>query len=233
MQLYSEPCSLNSDMKTFLYLFVMASCLIDISFAQTFAEPLVGYQKDLNNKPSFAHVNAGIQLAFKKNNHYEFLLQLQKSLPLSQAGIDSAFTPNTALPLYIGANKTIKPSIFSLAVGHRFKITDSKKTTGLFILLYTGLSFQKMKVEYKYDKENYSILNPDKTLSKSGVYISTGIEYMRSLKNGRLFLQLCISTEPLTRITAYPASFHFMAPLAMNLGYSLPIKKKNHEKKKV
>lgn len=218
-------------MKTLVYLFTMVICFQNTSFAQTFLEPLIGYQKDLNNRPNFTQINTGVQLAFQKSNQYEFLLQIQKSLPVAQLTMDSAFTPNQVLPLYTGALKTIQPSIFSFAIGHRFRVTNRKNTNGFFILLSTGVSFQKIKVKYDYDKVNYTILNPDKTLSKVGPYIGAGVEYIRQLNTGRLFLQFCISTEPWARSTDYPSSFNFMAPLAINFGYSLPIKKNTNEKK--
>lgn len=219
-------------MKTFWRVLILSAFTFHNSNAQTFLEPFTGYQRSLNNQPSFAQVNAGIQVAFKTSDRYELLVQLQKNLPLTLEGSDSAFTPNSSLPLFASAQKSIKPSGFSIVLGHRFKVTDHKKAGVLSILLQTGFTTQTIKVNYDYDKSNYTVLNPDRTLSKDGIFIGAGVEYMRTIKTGRLFAQLTVATEPLSRSTDYPSSFNFIAPLALNVGYSFLIKTK-HEKKTI
>jgi hypothetical protein len=95
----------------------------------------------------------------------------------------------------------------------------------LFFVYYLGVSNQKIKVDYSYDKTNYTILNPDKSVSKTGLYLSGGLEYMRNLKTGRIFTQLLAGGFIHDAIN-YPNSFYFLAPLSFNVGYSILIFKK-------
>ena len=47
--------------------------------------------------------------------------------------------------------------------------------------------YQKIKVNYQYDKSNYIVLNPDETEEQTGLYVSTGLEYMRQLQYRQVF----------------------------------------------
>ena len=58
------------------------------------------------------------------------------------------------------------------------------------------MSYQKIGVSYEYDKDNFIILNPDQTIERLGLYLSAGVEYMRLLKNGRIFIRLTAATPP-------------------------------------
>lgn len=194
------------------------------SKAQVYLEPFTGYQTDLNSN-DFKQINTGLQCSFKKSRGYEFVLQLQKSWPLNFVAADSSFTPNPALPVYASTKKTIRPAALSFAIGHRIKVAG-KKTANIFsILIYTGITYQNIKVNYQYDKSNYTVLNPDKTQSRAGFFMSGGAEYMRQFKNGRIFFQLIAASPPVGKKIKYPSSFNFMAPLAFNAGYSIPFKK--------
>jgi hypothetical protein len=90
--------------------------------------------------------------------------------------------------------------------------------------MYTGFLYQKMDVDYQYDKTNYIVLNPDKTSEVAGLFLSGGLEYMRQLKTGRLFAELNFSTPPVTGKRSYPYSFNTMAPFSINFGYSILLK---------
>lgn len=193
--------------------------------AQVYLEPFIGYQTDLNSN-DFKQVNTGLQCSFKKSKGYEFVLQIQESWAIPFIAADSSFTPNPALPVYASAKKTIRPKASSFSVGHRF-VVAGKKTANIFSILFnTGITYQNIKVSYQYDKSNYTILNPDKTQSRLGLYISGGSEYMRLLTNGRIFFQLNVATPPFGKKIKYPSSFYFMAPLAINIGYAVAIKNK-------
>ena len=69
------------------------------------------------------------------------------------------------------------------------------------------------------------ILNPDKTINATGLFISGGFEYMRQIKNNRLFVDLNFSSPPGYN-NKYPSSFNLMAPVTLNIGYSIKISKK-------
>jgi hypothetical protein len=216
-------------MKKMFFLVINLNLITAYCKAQIYIEPVVGYPLDLNNHNKFKQINTAVQCSFRKNRHYELILLLQKTLPLKYLSSDSSFSLNPALPIYANAQKTIRASNLSLAVGHRLTIVGGKTDNIFFAILYAGLNIQRFAVHYKYDKNNYTILNPDKTLNIGGLYISGGFEYMRKLKNGRFFTQLVIASPP-SRKLKYPASFGFMAPVSLNAGYSILIKKSRHEK---
>lgn len=216
-------------MKKILTLLLPLQLLAHYGKAQVFAEPFIGWQTDLNGN-QFKQLNTGLQLSLKKSSSYELILQLQKSWPIKMVSRDSAFTTNSSLPLYAEAGKTIKPAMSSVALGHRIAVAGKKTDNVLFIIINTGITYQRIEVNYGYDKSNYTILNPDKTQAVTGLYLSGGVEYMRLIKNGRLFFQLSLAPAPLGKEMNYPSSFHFIAPLAFNAGYSFTIKKNQHEK---
>lgn len=217
-------------MKKIIPLLAILQLFVCCSFAQTYFEPIIGYQVDLNNHQKFRQINSVLQLGLKQNRHFEFLFQLQKSWPNKVSGNDSSFTLNTTLPLYANAPKTIKASSMAVTTGVRISLLGLKTSNIFSFVVYTGLNYQHFAVKREYDKNNYILLNADKTLNTAGFFVSGGVEYLRLLKNGRLFFQLIAATPP-ARKNNYPSSFVFMAPLSFNAGYSLPIKKNKHEKK--
>ncbi len=216
-------------MKNCLLLFILLTFHRCNCFSQTYIEPLSGYQSDIANHGKFHQINSGIQLSFKKSSRYELIARIQKSWGLPYHSVDSSFTANSTLPLYEPANKTIISEAWYLSLDHRFILKSKGKNHQFSILLLTGISGQIFKVNYKYDKVDYAILNPDQTQKTGGVSIGTGFEYMRLFKNDRLFFRLTIDAPLMGEIT-YPSSFKPMSLLAFNAGYSFLIKKKKHEK---
>jgi len=200
--------------------------------AQFYLEPIAGYALDVNNSNGFKMFNTALQFAYKQNKHSEIFVRLQLCSPLSNhKSVDSSFTTDQSLPLYSPARKTIKPSMFTAAFGNRIRLNGSNKRYVISIMFFGGYSNQKIKVSYEYDRKNYTILNPDKTMEKDGFFLGGGFEYMRIIGNGRLLFQMNISSVPITEQTKnYPNSFHdFMTPIAFNLGYSIPLKTGKHE----
>ncbi|HVM86717.1 MAG TPA: hypothetical protein VMT76_00920 [Puia sp.] len=209
--------------KSFFLIIMIAILAPFISLSQFYVEPFAGYQKDMNNyKSSF--FNSGVQAVFKMRK-YELLLQLQKNFPGSWNAVDSAFTLNTSLPLYAPAQKNISISFFSVAFGNRFRIVGKDTGACLVVKLYTGLMFQKISVKYEYDKNDYTVLNPDQSQNADGIFVSAGLEYMWQFKKSRFFADLNFSTPPWENLR-YPSSYNLMAPLSFNIGYSFMISKK-------
>jgi hypothetical protein len=180
--------------KTLLLLLIILALFPKSSFSQIYIEPFAGYQKDLNNHKDDL-INSGVQIAFKKKN-YELLFQIQKDWPQKLHSSDSSFSVNPGFPLYSPAEKEVSTYSWSLAMGNRFKIAGKKTKNSLFIKFYTGIMYQKTKVNYQYDKTDYVILNPDQTQNSIGPFISGGLEYMRQIGNGRLFFDLNFSSPP-------------------------------------
>jgi hypothetical protein len=194
--------------------------------AQVYIEPVIGYQIDLNNKKGFQQINSAVQFGWKVSKYYGLVVQLQKGWALPSTAADFAFTANPALPVTIAAKKTMRPSTLSFSVGHRIIVAGKNAANIFAIVLYTGVTSQKIAVTYEYDKNNYTILNPDQTQKRISGIFSGGVEYMRLIKNGRLFAQLMVASEPVGKKIKYPSSFDFMAPMSFNIGYSVPLKKK-------
>jgi hypothetical protein len=193
--------------------------------AQLYVEPVAGFHQDLNNV-GFKQINTALQLSFKKNSRYELILLLQKVWGLPLKSSDVAFSLNPAMLLMTNAAKTINPSAVSIAIGHRIVIAGYNSPNRLSVMLFTGIAFQHLTVNYVYDRINYTILNPDRTINRTGFYVAGGFEYMKLTKTGRVFVQLLVASPPTGKESGYPASFHAMAPIGLNLGYSIPVKAK-------
>jgi hypothetical protein len=211
-------------------LLITANIITSCCVAQVYIEPAIGYKTDLNNKKGFKMFNTALQCSWKISKQYEFVVQLQKGSPFPSVFNDPSFSLNPALPLYASAKKTIRPSDLSFALGHRIKVAGKKTGNALYAILYSGITSQKLTVDYSYDKNNYTILNPDQTQKRFSVFFSGGAEYVRTIKGNRFFIQLLFATGPLQTKVFYPSSFRFMVPLSFNAGYSVKIKKGKHEK---
>jgi hypothetical protein len=217
-------------MKKIMALLITANVFTAGTLAQVYIEPAVGYQTDLNNKKGFKLLNTALQCSWKISKRYEFLVQLRKGLPFPSVFNDSSFTANPVLPVCASAKKTIRPSDLSFALGHRIKVAGKNTGNVLSVILYSGITSQKIMVNYRYDKNNYTILNPDQTQKRFSVFFTGGAEYMRVIKENRFFVQLLFATGPLQTKVFYPSSFRFITPLSFNAGYSVKIKKSKHEK---
>lgn len=198
--------------------------------AQFYIEPILGYQIDLNKNSKLKQLNSAINICWKARPKYELILQVQRSWPISHKSSDPSYTTNPLLPVYAAANKTVSPSALSLLVGHRIKLAGRSGNNSLFVNLAAGVSNQQIKVDYSYDKNNYTILNPDKSVNETGLYVSGGIEYMRKLKTGRIFTQVLFGGFIHEKID-YPNSFYFLVPFSLNIGYSIPISKNKRDEK--
>ena len=215
--------SLFHRMKNCIFIFIIITLLCCECTAQIYVEPIIGFQSDIGNKAGFKQINSGVQFGFKLSRGYELVLRIQESWGLPYHSTDSSFSLNPALPLYTSANKTIHSGVLYFSADHRFALNRNNKKHLFSILLHTGISAQKLTVDYQYDKNNYIILNPDKTQKLTGVFIGTGFEYMRLFRDSRLFLQLTLDGAPSGNMSQYPSSFSFMTPLAINAGYSILI----------
>ena len=200
-----------------------------VCMSQIYIEPFIGYQADMN-RGNFRQLNTGLQSSFKFSKTYELVFQVQKSWPKPSNGTDSSFSLNPNLPLYALAQKSIRPSSFTITFGNRIRLTNETSPNALNLLLNIGFCNQSIEVKYNYNKSDYTILNPDQTQDISGVYLGGGIEYMRLLKKGRVFIQMTASTPPGAGKIKYPSTFNIMAPVAVNVGYSFMVSKKKNGK---
>jgi hypothetical protein len=217
-------------MKTKLCLAVAFTLVTATTFAQFYLEPFVGFQIDMVNKARFKMINTAVQGNYQFNKHAELFVRLQKSWPIENTTHESSYTANPSFPVYATAIKKAKPSGYSAAFGNRIRLNGANKHHVFSFMFFGGYSFQKIEVNYKYDKNIYTILNPDQTLKKGGFFVGGGFEYMRIIKNGRLLFQLNLASPPIVEKIKYPYSFTLMVPLSFNIGYSIMLKKRNNEK---
>ncbi|MBX9784517.1 MAG: hypothetical protein K2X48_14605 [Chitinophagaceae bacterium] len=196
------------------------------SFAQTYLEPFAGISYDLRNKQHFTLVNTGMAISFKTNSFYEFSAGVIKKWGTNKKSTDSAFTTNISLPVSAIAEKIYQPSAFDLFINNRFTILKSNNINSLNLILLFGISIQRVKVSYNYNKNDYTVLNPEISIAGTGFFAGTGIEYMKQIKKGRLIAQLSVATLPVTKKQPAINSFRLLAPLSLNIGYSIPLSKK-------
>lgn len=214
-------------MKRIIALLLIFCCIGITSYAQLSVEPYVGYQADLNNHGNgFKQLNTGLQLAWAATKRYELVFQLQRSWPVTKKGTDSIFTTNPSLPLSAVTQSNIDASSWSFAIGQRFKLTAVDADNILYAVVNVGGVYQKIQVKHAYDKANYTILNPDQTRERIGPYVSGGFLYMRKIAGGGVFAQLMISSPPVGKKISSYSTYNFIAPLSLNLGYSIWVSKK-------
>ena len=224
MQRFSNESYLYG-MKQMISLAILL-CGFNVCSAQTYLEIFTGYQTDINSsKTHFNLINSGIQITIKKSRRYEIMLQFQKGWGIPGNSTGPAYTTNPGLPLQSPAEKTITPSVASFLLGNKFVVTGKNFPGAIAFVVYGGFSYQKIKVEYQYDKNNYTVLNPDRTKDGTGLFFSTGIEYMKEVKNGRFFFQVLAGPPPTMKGTTSNISFNFIAPLSLNAGYSFILKR--------
>jgi hypothetical protein len=205
-------------------LFLLSLLLVQNAFAQFSLEPYFGYQKDINNsRYHFSQVNTGLQFSYALSKSSDLLLQIQASWPNTTNRTDSLFTTNPALPLYFTADNTIKPRSWYFGIGQRFNLKEWQHKHTLYGVYYTGINLQKITVHHPQAKDDYTILNPDQSSQKTGPYLSGGIGYKRSITGGQLLAQLTLSTEPLGKDGPAYATYNFLAPLALNVIYSIKL----------
>ena len=226
-------------MKKFILLFILYFINFT-TYAQKYIEPIVAYRislKDVNNISmdqkaitALKQIHTIIQLATKKSKKYEHAFQLNIGIPINTNFIDSSFTTNPALPLYKSANKTLSSfSVFSSFIPN-YKIISFTKKDRLNFFGVIGIGFQKINVSYDNDINNYTILNPDKTISLVGVQFGFGFQYIHSFAKGRIFLQSQLDFPILTKRNKYPTPLKSLLPTGIALGYSFELKNKKDAK---
>ncbi len=213
-------------MKYFSLTIIALVLLVCACAAQSYIEPIIGSRFALNNKAyKFLQVNIGAQYSFRKSKNYDILLQGLISWPIAKSSTVKAYTSNPSLPVDASVEKTTKPYTFSFALGHRVTLFGGEQNNYLALLIYTGVVYEQMLVSYAYDKQNYIILNPDKTQNRANIFASGGFEYLHKLPKGRLFAQLVIASPPFGGSIKYPSTFGFITALSVNVGYAIPLTK--------
>jgi hypothetical protein len=213
----------------FLLFFLFHILLATNGRSQVYIAPLAGYQLNLRNA-RFSQFVTGLQGSIATDDHTELILQVQRAWPRSVRSTDSAFSPNPTVPLYTAANKTLQPSAIAIAFGGRTRLAKIGTQDAINVVALLGVKWEKIAVSYLYDKANYTILNPDQTQRRTGLYGSVGAEFKHAIAKGYLFAQILLSTAPIGRKDRYPSSFNFVVPLSFNIGYSIHLTSGKYEK---
>ena len=213
-------------MKGLLLLFFLSITLLPkFSFSQVYLEPITGYQKDISNK-GINFINTALQLAYKPGKGNELLFRFQKSFLQPYHHTDSAVTLNPSLPLITNAEKKLAINLFTAAVGYRLILKGRHSADKFYLSFYTGVMHQQISVGYDYDKVNYIVLNPDQYQNRTSIFFESGLAYMHQFKNNRFFCEINLSTPPVGHAEKNTSYTHLIAPLSVNIGYSIKLSKK-------
>jgi hypothetical protein len=216
-------------MKKYILLFIIGCLFQNIINAQKYIEPIIGYQNNflnINDTKKNGILNQayiGLSFSNKKREQYEYAFNLSSGIPITKKIVDSSFTLNIGLPLFSPAYKYT--SFFSLSASfvQKYKFIDFSEKDKLIFLFGLGFTYQSIMINYEYDKINYVILNPDKSIRKFGLHTSFGIQYLHYLKKGRIFIQSEIESPIFTKKTKYYTNLKAILPLRYSLGYSIEI----------
>jgi hypothetical protein len=128
--------------------------------------------------------------------------------------------------------KSLRAHMFDLNAGARLPIHRHKGKNNFYTdVLLTAISHQNIQVRYAdYDQSNYEILNPDLSLQKTIISLSTGFVYKYALENNNsLLCMLHFQFIPFvsTALHGYDLSYTFVSPLQLTIRYSFSYKKNN------
>jgi hypothetical protein len=215
--------------KIILIYFLTCLIIFSASAQLTYIEPFLGYKINMSSKVGentsvvLHQIYTGVQLSRAKRENYEYACQLSIGIPIAKKYFDSSFTLNTSLPLYAPANKMVKAFSVSTSFIQKLKLFYLTKNDKVNLLINTGLTFQNLKVSYGNDKNNYVILNPDKTQNSFGVSVGLGLQCIHTLKKGRVFIQSDANLPILTKRNKYPTLLKALYPFTISTGYSFEL----------
>ncbi len=197
-------------------------------FSQKYIEPIVGIQF---NQKKAADVNIkqialGVQISFAIRKYYENGLQINIGLPIPLKGYDSSFSLNPSVPFYSRADKNLKIFSSSATFFQNIKLVSFTSKDKLSFQFNIGVTYQKLTINYEYDKANYVILNPDIDIQKTGIYFGFGLHYLYELQKGRIFLQGGVSFPPLVKKNNYPTVYKGLLNPVIAVGYSIKFQNK-------
>lgn len=214
--------TLRHSIFTLLFLFPI------LSHSQNTIEPYVGLGFDLANKPSYSQVNIGLQYPVINHRVYQMLIRVQGGLPLNgQSGNDAAYTSDQSLPLNAAAAYKAKWYSAAFIIGNRFRLISWAEKNTISPFVNAGVIYQKIAVGYNnYNMEKYTVLNPHRSLKKTGLCIGGGIQYKRDIGNGAVFLQTEFLSPPIAD-SLHNYNYKLPVPFAISLGYVVEFKKRS------
>jgi hypothetical protein len=216
-----------------IFAFTFPFFIMLTAYTQKQVEPFVGYRAYENGqtkddtRPTLHQLNFGIQLLKTKKDYRENGFRLNIALPFANNSVyDSSYTLNPNLPLTAVAKKTVGVYSFSISFYQKYLLLKLKKKNEISMFVHSGLAFQKLKVSYDYDKKNYVILNPVKTINSFGILLGFGLRYSRTIKTNKIFIESVTDIPIITSRNKYPSPLKVIFPVGLNIGYSIAIKNK-------
>lgn len=204
----------------FLPLLILFSAGLD---AQSFISVSSGISLDLNNaNHNFYHIPITLQWKPSAGERAPLFFELNYDIPFTAKSTSNAYTLNSSLPEKVTLQETIRPFFFTASIGFRIHLYTNKKNNGFYLnLLPIGFCAQYFKVNYKnFDKTNYDILNPDVNLNKGGVVTSIEAVYYFHKTKQDMMIMLHLQSPLYRKVSDYPLSYKFIAPLQLTFGYN-------------
>lgn len=196
--------------------------------AQNTIEPYMGYSIDLGNERTLSQVNIGLQYPVITHRVYQMLIGVRGGFPLNKhSRNDAAYTSEPSLPLSVTIGYEAKWYSCAISLGHRFRLISWADKNTISSFVNAGVAYQSISVNHDgYNKDEYTVLNPHRSLKKAGVFIGGGIQYRRELGMGAIFLQPEVSSPPLVEsLNNY--NYKLPVPFAISIGYTVGFKKRN------
>lgn len=195
--------------------------------AQNTLEPYIGHSIDVRNTPSQVQVNTGLQYPVINRRVYQMLIGINGGLPLyRRTGNDIAYTPDPSLPLSAAAGYETRWYSCAVSLVHRFRLISWADKNAISLFVKAGFAYQNISVRYdNYNKDKYTVLDPHRSLEKTGPFIGGGIQYKYALSKGSVFAQTEFSSPVLVK-NLYNYNYKIPAPFAINIGYVAAFKKR-------
>lgn len=210
------------------YVLTLLFFLPFVAKSQNAIEPYIGYNVDVNNKGAFSQVSIGLQYPVVNKPIYQLLIGVRAGLPLNkQTGIGTAYTFDQTLPLKTSVGYTTKWYSYSLLLQNRIRVASwANHKNAISAIINVGLTRQKIAARNdSYDWDKYTILNPQTTATKNGVFVGIGTHYKHVAPGGFFFFQIDINSPPIAKkLDSY--YYNNPAPFGMHFGYIVNFKKK-------
>jgi hypothetical protein len=195
--------------------------------AQNTLEPYIGHSIDVRNIPSLDQVNAGLQYPVINRGIYQMLIRVSAGLPLDKrTGNDIAYTPDPTMPLSAATGYETRWYSGAVSLVHRFRLISWADKNAISLFVKAGFAYHSISVSYdSYNRDKYTVLDPHRSLKKTGPFIGGGIQYKYELTKGSVFAQTELASPALAK-NLHNYNYKLPAPFAINIGYAVTFTKK-------
>jgi hypothetical protein len=195
--------------------------------AQNTLEPYIGHSIDVRNTPSLVQVNVGLQYPVIDRGIYQMLIGVNGGLPLDKrTGNDIAYTPDPSLPLSASTGYETRWYSCAVSLVHRFRLISWADKNAISLFVKAGFAYHSISVSYdNYNRDKYTVLDPHRSLKKTGPFAGGGIQYKYELNKGSVFVQTEFASPVLVK-NLHNYNYKLPALFAINIGYVVAFKKR-------